>query len=569
MFDRAASRATGYGIATGAASGVIVVDIDGPEALAEAQRRGLTSERIVRTGRPGGGGFHLYFDLPPGVEVKSRVLAPGLELKAEGTYVVGPGSLHPSGQLYRLVRAGEPSPAPASLLEPEETPGERALEPSEGSTGPATFDAVGPPIPYGGRNRELTRIAGRLHDGTRDLEALTRDLEGVNNARCLPPLPAGEVAKISKSIHGREPCRAGRPQEVEDLVEALSGFWNGRAWEGLAGKSEARFARALIREGRKVGTAIPIGLRIGKSYRQMAEILGVHRNTIVNLVRRSKAAGWLRQDNAGRSGAESGAFVLVDPRRLCDTITKRHKVGDGVTSSSRPVAELTTPHYRHRGPVGYSREHTLCVFEANGPQDREIAAEILGWSRPRDLERLHLEPLAELGLLEKSGDLYALPGDHRERQGAVRGREYSTVQARVARERSVEGRFVYVVKDSGIVASESDRAELDRERHERERQAYRDGARPDAHYVNVGADGYVEDLRPAPDPDRALVGALRAYLDRNPHDAGRSSYWIGATLWCLDLLDGKPMPEEVRAAMGELGGTPYLEAVLKRAKVTA
>ena len=298
-------------------------------------------------------------------------------------------------------------------------------------------------------------------------------------------------------------------------------------------------------------------MRTEKSFRQAAEILGVHRNTVGNIVRRGKAAGWLRQDNAGRSGAESGAFVLVDPRQLCDTSNQPPGVGDGVTSSSRPVAELTTPHYRHRGPVGYSKEHTLCIFEANGPQDRESAADLLGWSRPRDLERLHLEPLAELGLLEKRGNLYAFPGDHSERQAAVLGREYSTVQARVSRERSVEGRVVYVVKDSGIVASESDRADLDREKHEREQQAYRDyleGTKPDDHYVNVGADGYVEDLRPVAECDPVLVAALREFLRLNPHRREERPGWFSVALWADDYLEAKPPPDAVELALTELGG---------------
>jgi hypothetical protein len=175
----------------------------------------------------------------------------------------------------------------------------------------------------------------------------------------------------------------------------------------------------------------------------------------------------------------------------------------GVTKLSRDrekplnVADLTTPHYRHRGLVGYSREHTLCVFEARGPLDRETAAELLGWGRPRDLERLHLEPLCELGLLEKRGEIYAVPGDYRERQKSVLGEEFSTVQPRVRRERSVEGRNVYVVTDSGIVASESERLRLAKEQHARERDAYRnrDRLRLTYHHANIpGADGFIEDL---------------------------------------------------------------------------
>ena len=44
----AAPDATGYGIATGSPSRRIV---DGPDGLREAQRLGLTSEYVVRTGR--------------------------------------------------------------------------------------------------------------------------------------------------------------------------------------------------------------------------------------------------------------------------------------------------------------------------------------------------------------------------------------------------------------------------------------------------------------------------------------------------------------------------------------
>jgi hypothetical protein len=324
-----------------------------------------------------------------------------------------------------------------------------------------------------------------------------------------------------------------------------------------------------------------MGLRVEESYREMAEILGVHVNTITNIVKRGRAEGWLRQDNAGRIGAQSGAFVLVDPRQLCDTHNHARAVGEGVTSLSRPtrkplnVADLTTAHHRHRGPVGYSKEHTLCVFESHGPQDREAASELLGWARPRDLERLHLEPLAALGLLEKNGDLYGVPGDYGECRERVRGEDYSTVQPRVRRERSVEGRFVHVVKESGVVASEAQRARLDEVKHEAEREGYRHwlDSRVDHHYVNVGADGFIEDLEPVEIGDRlplsTLAVAICDYLDKHPHQARQPAGWIGSTLWAYELYDGKPTPAEARDAIEELGGIAYLDQQLKRSKGAA
>jgi hypothetical protein len=205
----------------------------------------------------------------------------------------------------------------------------------------------------------------------------------------------------------------------------------------------------------------------------------------------------------------------------------------------------------HRGFVGYSKEHTLCIFEAHGPLDRETAAELLGWARPRDLERLHLEPLSELGLLEKRGGIYAVPGDYRERRESVLGEEYSTVQPRVRRERSVEGRNVYVVRDSGIVASESERLRLAEEQHARERDGYRNrAANPaDPHYVNVGVDGHIEDLERVDELSEADSRTLEAI------EAFEGKYGSGSFRWdrasCKELFYSGPIggfwpePEEL------------------------
>jgi hypothetical protein len=250
--------------------------------------------------------------------------------------------------------------------------------------------------------------------------------------------------------------------------------------------------------------------------------------------------------------------VLVDPRQFCDTDNQPPPVDEGVTKLSRigekplNVADLTTPHHRHRGFVGYSKEHTLCVFEARGPLDRETAAELLGWARPRDLERLHLKPLSELGLLEKRGDIYAVASDYRERQESVLEQEYSTAQPRVRRECSVEGRNVYVVRASGIVASEAERLRLATEQHARERDGYRNRAAilADAHYANVGADGHIEDLERMGDElcdvDRRTLRAIEAFEGKY----GRGSFrWDRAS--CKELFYSSPEgiwpePEELR-----------------------
>ncbi len=82
------------GVLTGARSGLLVIDVDprhgGDEALFRLEQEHgplpLTVEAFT-----GGGGRHLYFQHPGG-ELRSFELAPGLEVKADGSFVVAPPS---------------------------------------------------------------------------------------------------------------------------------------------------------------------------------------------------------------------------------------------------------------------------------------------------------------------------------------------------------------------------------------------------------------------------------------------------------------------------------------------
>ncbi len=97
------------GIVTGAISGLVVLDLDNDEAIAEAERRGLPDTLMVRTGK----GQHVYFR-HPGYKITNRAgFLPGMDIRGDGGYIVGPGSLHPSGAVY----AWEKSPGQFTLAE--------------------------------------------------------------------------------------------------------------------------------------------------------------------------------------------------------------------------------------------------------------------------------------------------------------------------------------------------------------------------------------------------------------------------------------------------------------------
>lgn len=111
----------GHGIKTGArprGSGIFVVDLDGDPAIdawnALEREGGEVRTREVETPR----GAHLYFE-HPGFPVKNSAgaLAPGIDIRGEGGFVVGPGSPHRSGGTYRLAELGDPRPAPAWLVD--------------------------------------------------------------------------------------------------------------------------------------------------------------------------------------------------------------------------------------------------------------------------------------------------------------------------------------------------------------------------------------------------------------------------------------------------------------------
>ena len=95
-------------------SGLLVLDIDprhgGDESLErlEGRHRHFYGLKV----RTGGGGWHLFFRKPDGAMVKSRSNAlgdgyPGIDVRADGGYVVLPPSLHASGKQYEWEAGGQ------------------------------------------------------------------------------------------------------------------------------------------------------------------------------------------------------------------------------------------------------------------------------------------------------------------------------------------------------------------------------------------------------------------------------------------------------------------------------
>lgn len=110
------------GIVTGLPSNLIVVDID-PKNGGDTAWFDLCaahSDPDTLKIRTGSGGYHYYFLHPGDGEYKSKAhgIAPGVDCKADGGYVVAPPSLHASGNFYTVLNPGATiAPMPSWLLD--------------------------------------------------------------------------------------------------------------------------------------------------------------------------------------------------------------------------------------------------------------------------------------------------------------------------------------------------------------------------------------------------------------------------------------------------------------------
>jgi hypothetical protein len=169
------------GIATGEASGVVVIDIDGEAG--EVSWRAMTGAHEASPVAGGttfltGKGRHLLFRYP-GIPVKSRQRLAGFEgvdVRADGGYIVAPPSMHHSGRQYRVdeasYRLGIPHPpswlmALLSADSPRRTPvaDYAAASGAEPRWSPSDvkdmLDALDPSMGYD----DWVRIGMALHSG--------------------------------------------------------------------------------------------------------------------------------------------------------------------------------------------------------------------------------------------------------------------------------------------------------------------------------------------------------------------------------------------------------------------
>lgn len=208
------------GLPTGQASGLVVLDVDrkpGRDGEATLSALVLNHGKLPDTyeARTPSGGQHIYFSRPAdGLACSNDKLGAGLDIRADGGYVIYPPS-QVNGAAYEWVKipgCGCP-PMPQWLLELVRQPKTNADQAS-----PAT-SADGRTIPEGARNDTLFRLASALRAKGLTEPGILAALQAENRARCRPPLPDAEVGRIGHSAGRYEPGTATEWPEIIPLPE--------------------------------------------------------------------------------------------------------------------------------------------------------------------------------------------------------------------------------------------------------------------------------------------------------------------------------------------------------------
>ena len=209
------------GIPTGEVNGLFVVDVDGPKGERAAEKLNLPSTFTVQT-RPGR--YQLWFEQAKGTRSRSTasVIAPELDTRGDGGYVVAPPSVHHvTGKPYQVVKNLPWASAPGFLLNPSAK--------NDNGTKPR---GVSGPIPQGQRHVTFLSLAGSLANRALPGSVILNVLREINQELAKPPLDDGEIEKMVLYVSGKKPKTVAGSAVMKCVADVahvpLEWLWNKR-----------------------------------------------------------------------------------------------------------------------------------------------------------------------------------------------------------------------------------------------------------------------------------------------------------------------------------------------------
>jgi hypothetical protein len=261
-----------WGVVCGKASGLWVLDVDGPAGEASLlslirQHGDLPNTLTAITAR----GRHLYFKYPKSgtVRTSNGILGARLDVRSDRAYVIIPPSIHPTGVPYCWPDSRQQiAIAPHWLVQAVMTTGQRKPAPPKSEIG-ILYDGL--------RNDGLTRLAGALRRKGATRDEIEAELLLANDRRCRPPLPDHDVRKIAGSVARYAP---GGPDPLEV------------AWQSRLVADEASNYERFLQLCRKLQVARP-NLPIVLPVVRIATLFHVHYTLVCRYRKRAVACGLL------------------------------------------------------------------------------------------------------------------------------------------------------------------------------------------------------------------------------------------------------------------------------------
>ena len=189
--------AANIGIATGEINGFVVLDVDrhdeakdGAESLRELEKAmGPLPDTVEAL--TANGGRHLFFQYPQGQNIRNKAgIAPGIDIRANGGYIVGAPSQLNNGKAYEWEASAYPNETTIAPLP------ETWLKWLLSSCGRVALPGN---VPQGGRNDALFRFAASLRaQNYNEVVILQRMQEA--NLTFKPPMEDQEVTRIFQSV---------------------------------------------------------------------------------------------------------------------------------------------------------------------------------------------------------------------------------------------------------------------------------------------------------------------------------------------------------------------------------
>lgn len=205
-----------YAVITGKISDLVVVDVDG-EAGKKSFKEHIDefpSTLISKTGK----GYHLYYKYPMDQNrVRNAVgIYEGIDIRADGGYVLIPPSKHVSGNQYEWVNKN-----PVVTYKPI------IIDRQEAGLTTEWADILSNGAEEGHRNDTLARLVGHYARLKIPYEELLVMMEEWNEKN-KPPLPRDELLATIDSIYSREKVtlQSTKPMEVVDLQGLMTSTYN-------------------------------------------------------------------------------------------------------------------------------------------------------------------------------------------------------------------------------------------------------------------------------------------------------------------------------------------------------